>query len=80
MSTTPPTSTKPPVSPLQWMLDALRFEREEYTDSGGCARYTHLAESCAAELALYEDNGFDIPEQVFEVALEAVDRSGGFNT
>lgn len=36
----------------------------------GEINHTLLAETAAAELELYENEDYDIPEEVFEIALE----------
>ena len=52
-----------------WMRAELTYEPETYDDCNE-VNCTLLAETCASELDLYEDDGETIPEWVFDLAVE----------
>ena len=57
---------------LKWMKNQLRHEAETY-DYGGDINCTKLAEDAAEELDLYENAECDIPDEVFDAAVDAAE-------
>lgn len=58
------------IQALRWMKNTLRFDFESYDDCGE-VNCTKLAEDCAEALNLYEDDvDFEIPEVVFDAAVD----------
>lgn len=53
----------------QWMRNALKYDLDDYNYFGE-VNCTKLAENCANELDLYEDDEYTIPELLFDLAVE----------
>ena len=63
---------------VAWMVQSLHLYRTHYEDSAGCCELTLLAETCSEDMNLYGDD-WEIPEWVFDAAVEASEAAGGFN-
>lgn len=56
------------------MIAELRFNFDEYDDGCNEVNYTLLAEEFARKYDLYGKKKHEIPEWVFDVAIEAADK------
>jgi hypothetical protein len=56
---------------IQKVKNWMRKNKEEFRDNQtGELNYTLLAEACANELDIYSDDNYNIPEELFELAVE----------
>ena len=58
-----------------WMIRELDDDYDSYDDCGEI-NTTLLAENCAQDLNLYEEDDETIPEEVFEIAFEVSEELG----
>lgn len=57
----------------KWMIVMLQKDPKTYQDSAGEWNCTLLAEDCANIFDIYENENFDIPEWVFDLAVDVTE-------
>ena len=60
-------------NPYKWMKQQLQVNPREYQDSAWEWQATKLAEDCAVQFNLHVGDNCDIPEWVFDMAVDAID-------